>query len=63
MTAGEVRWKNLHDAYDQDQLPDAHLKFEPKLSYRVLHPGDNKQNVPYAFFLVDAKNAKRRATV
>jgi hypothetical protein len=48
VTAGEVRWKNLLDVYDHDQKLDAHLKLAPKLSYRALHPGDNKQNVPFA---------------
>ena len=48
VTAGEVRWKNLLDVYDHDQKLDANLKLAPKLSYRALHPGDNKQNVPYA---------------
>ncbi len=45
---GEVRWRNLLDVYDHDQLLDANLKLAPKLSYRALHPGDNKQNVPFA---------------
>lgn len=48
VTAGEVRWKNLHDVYEHDQLLDANLKLAPKLSYRALHPGDNKQNVALA---------------
>ena len=46
--AGEMRWKTLLDVHDLDQHLDAHLRFAPKLSYRALHPGDNKQNVPYA---------------
>ena len=46
--AGELRWKNLLDVYDHDQSLDAKLKLAPKLSFRALHPGDNKQNVPYA---------------
>ena len=46
--AGELRWKNLLDVYDRDQCLDAHLKLAPKLTYRACHPGDNKQNVPYA---------------
>ena len=46
--AGKLRWKNLLDVYDHDQSLDAKLKLAPKLSFRALHPGDDKQNVPYA---------------
>ena len=41
-TAGELRWKSLFDIYDNDQLLDANLKLALKLSYRALHPGDNR---------------------
>ena len=41
-TAGELRWKSLFDVYDHDQLLDANLKLALKLSYRALHPGDNR---------------------
>ena len=45
---GEIRWKLLHDVYDCDQELPANLRKAPKLSYRTLHPGDNKQSVPLA---------------
>ena len=45
---GEITWKLLHDVYDTDQALQANLRKAPKLSYRTLHPGDNKQSVPLA---------------
>ena len=53
---GEIRWKLLHDVYDCDQVLPANLRKAPMLSYRTLHPGNNKQSVPLAL------NVFRRST-
>ena len=45
---GEIRWKLLHDVYDCDQKLPANLRKAPKLTYKTLHPGNNKQSVPLA---------------
>ena len=55
--AGKITWKLLHDVYDRDQLLDAYLRKAPKLSYRSLHPGDNKQSVPLALNIFDRSTA------
>ena len=34
--------------YDMDQLQEAHLRMANELSYRALHPGNDKQNVSLA---------------
>lgn len=48
MPAGEISWKLLHDVYDRDLQLQSHLRQAPKLTYRALHPGNNKQNVNLA---------------
>ena len=45
---GEIRWKLLHDVHDCDQKLPANLRKAPQLTYKTLHPGNNKQNVPLA---------------
>ena len=54
---GEISWKLLHDVYDHDQLLPANLRKAPKLSYKTLHPGDNKQSVPLALNIFDRSTA------
>ena len=54
---GKITWKQLHDVYDRDQLLDAYLRKAPKLSYKSLHPGDNKQSVPLALNIFDRTTA------
>ena len=51
--AGEISWKLLHDVYDRDQLLQSNLKKGFKLSYKSLHPGNNKQSVPLALAIFD----------
>ena len=51
--AGEISWKLLHDVYDKDQLLQSNLKKGFKLSYKSLHPGENKQSVPLALAIFD----------
>ena len=46
--AGEISWKLFHDVYEKDQDLQSNLKKAPKISARVLHPGNNKQSVPLA---------------
>ena len=50
---GELSWKLLHDVYDNDQSLQGNLRKASKLSYRALHPGDNKQSVPLALAIFD----------
>lgn len=45
---GYISWSDLHKIYEEDQKLDANLRKAPKLSYKALHPGDNKQNVSLA---------------
>ena len=51
--AGEISWKLLHDVYDKDKSLQGNLKKAHKLSYKSLHPGDNKQSVPLALSIFD----------
>ena len=39
---GEESWKLLHDVYDNDQSLQGNLRKASQLSYRTLHPEDNK---------------------
>ena len=54
---GKITWKLLHDVYDRDQQLDGYLRKAPKLSYKSLHPGDNKQSVPLALNVFDRTTA------
>ena len=51
--AGEISWKLFHDIFEHDQHLQGHLHKAPKLSYRSLHPGDNKQSVKLALAIFD----------
>ena len=44
--AGYLSWGDLHKIHEEDQKLPAHLRKAPDLSYKSLHPGDNKQSVP-----------------
>ena len=48
LPAGEISWKLLHDVFDKDATLQANLKKAHKLSYRALHPGNNKQDMNLA---------------
>ena len=52
--SGEISWKLLHDVYDKDKELQANLRKAHKLTYKALHPGDNKQSVPLALSIFDA---------
>ena len=46
--AGYISWANLHNVHEMDQKLPANLRKAPDLTFRSLHPGDNKQSVPLA---------------
>ena len=35
----------MHKIYDKDNILDAKLRKASKLTFKALHPSDNKQNV------------------
>ena len=50
---GEIAWKTFHDVFERDANLHANLKKAPKLTTKVLHPGNCKQNVPNALAMFD----------
>jgi len=48
VSAGEIRWRLLHEIHEKDQSLQANMKAAPKLTANVLHPGNCKQSVPIA---------------
>ena len=53
LPAGKISWKLLHSVFDEDEKLQANLRKADKLTYKVLHPGDNKQSVPLALAIFD----------
>ena len=45
---GSISWGLLHKVHDKDADLSAHLRAAPKLTSKVLHPGNCKQSVPVA---------------
>ena len=45
---GQIFWKLFKDIFEKDSLLEANLRKAPKITYKVLHPGNCKQNVPVA---------------
>ena len=45
---GYLSWRDIHKIYDKDSTLNGNLRKAPKLTYRALHPGNNKQNVNLA---------------
>ena len=45
---GQVSWKLFHNVFEKDSLLEANLRKAPKITRKVLHPGNCKQNVPVA---------------
>ena len=43
----------LHEVYDKDKKLPANMKKASKLTYKAMHPGDNKQSVPLALAIFD----------
>ena len=50
---GEIAWKTFHDVFERDASLHANLREAPKLTAKVLHPGNCKQNVPNALAIFD----------
>ena len=48
VTGGEISWGLLHRIHEKDEELSANLRKAPKLNYKTLHPGDNKQDVTRA---------------
>ena len=42
---GEIAWKTFHGVFERDTNLHASLRKAPKLTSKVLHPGNCKQNV------------------
>ena len=42
---GQVSWKLVHDIFEKDCLLEANLRKAPKITQKVLHPSNCKQNV------------------
>ena len=53
VTGGEIAWKSFHDVFERDASLHANLREAPKLTAKVLHPGNCKQNVPNALAIFD----------
>ena len=49
----KISWKLLHEVYDKDEKLPANIKKASKLSYKAMHPGDNKQSVLLALAIFD----------
>ena len=45
---GQISWKLFHDLFEKDGLLEANLRKAPKISHKVLHPGNCKQNISVA---------------
>ena len=50
---GEIAWKNFHDVFKRVANLHANLRKVPKLTTKVLHPGNCKQNVPNALAIFE----------
>ena len=44
----QISWKLFHHVFEKDSLLEANLRKAPKITHKVLHPGNCKQNVPVA---------------
>ena len=50
---GQISWKLFHDVSGEDSLLEANLRKAPKITHKVFHPGNCKQNVPVALAIFD----------
>ena len=57
LPAGKISWKLLYSVFDEDEKLQANLRKANKLTYKVLHPGDNKQSEPLALAIFDPTTA------
>ena len=53
LPAGKISWKLLHYVFDEDENLQGNPRKANKLTYKNLHPGDSKQNVPLALAIFD----------
>ena len=51
---GYIAWSDLHKVYNKDNALKAKLRKAPKLTFKALHPSDNKQNVNLAVAIFHA---------
>ena len=42
ISGGEISWKLFHNVFENDRLLDANLRKAPKITHKVLHPGNGK---------------------
>ncbi|XP_047127382.1 uncharacterized protein LOC124808407 [Hydra vulgaris] len=50
---GEIKWSTFHNIYEKDLTLNAGLRKAPKITMKVLHPGNFKQNVSLALAIFD----------
>ena len=43
-----IAWSDIHKVFNKDNALNAKLRKAPKLTFKALHPSDNKQNVHLA---------------
>lgn len=48
-----MSWLAFHRPHEKDMELNAHLKKSPKITYQVLHLGNNKQSVPLVLAIFD----------
>ena len=51
--AGYISWADLHSVYEKDKELQSNLRKARKLTYKTLHPGNNKQDVGLALSVFD----------
>ena len=52
-TPGTIQWSIFHHIHEKDTAIECHMRKAPKVTYNVLHPGNNKQSVPLALAIFD----------
>ena len=50
---GYLSWNMLYKIYEKDEHLPGNLRKAPKLTYKAIHPGNNKQDVPKALAVFD----------
>ena len=48
---GEIAWKTFHDVFERNAKLHSNLRKAPKLTTKVLHSGNRKQNIPNALVI------------
>ena len=51
--AGFISWNSLYKVYEKDETLGGNLRKAHKLTYRAIHPGNNKQSVSLALAIFD----------